>query len=66
MGVGVIATRRRAGRGRLPDPAEPPSGTRCERRIREDVRDGAYVMVFSCLASTATVVTFVLFVRLAG
>lgn len=66
MGVGVAATRRQVGGGRLPDPAEPPSGLPSERRIREDVRDGAYVMLFSCGASTATALTFVLLVRLAG
>ena len=36
------------------------------RRIREDVRDGVYVMAFSCLASTATAVLFVALTRLAG
>jgi len=36
------------------------------RRIRHDVRDGAYVMVFSCLASSVTAVALVLLLRLAG
>ena len=66
MGVGVVATRRRVGGGRLPDPAEPPSGIPSDQRIREDVRDGLYVMLFSCGASTATALSFVLLVRLAG
>ncbi len=65
MGVGVV-THRRVGGGRLPDPAAPSSGIPSERRIREDVRDGAYVMLFSCVASTATAASFVLLVRLAG
>ncbi|MBA2640535.1 MAG: hypothetical protein H0U77_11260 [Nocardioidaceae bacterium] len=52
--------------GRLPAAAEPPDGTRLERRIRDDVRDGAYVMAFSCVASTATALTVVLLARLAG
>ncbi|MDQ3663251.1 MAG: hypothetical protein M3353_01130 [Actinomycetota bacterium] len=36
------------------------------RRIREDLRDGAYVMAFSCLASTSVAVLFVGLTRLAG
>ncbi len=36
------------------------------RRIREDVRDGALVMAFSCVASTATALALLLFVRLVG
>lgn len=36
------------------------------RRIREDVRDGALVMAFSCAASTCTALVVLLLVRLAG
>ncbi|CAN5836307.1 hypothetical protein BH20ACT6_BH20ACT6_15860 [soil metagenome] len=36
------------------------------RRIREDVRDGALVMAFSCVASTGAAMALLLFVRLAG
>lgn len=36
------------------------------RRIREDLRDGVYVMAFSCLASTSVAVLFLGLVRLAG
>jgi len=36
------------------------------RRIREEVRDGVYVMVFSCVASTATAGTLVLLTRWVG
>ncbi len=36
------------------------------RRIREDLRDGVYVMAFSCLASTVTALAIVAFARLAG
>ncbi len=41
--------------GRLPEAAEPPGGLEPSgRRIRDDARDGVYVMAFSLLASTAT------------
>lgn len=36
------------------------------RRIREEMRDGMYVMAFSCAASTLTAVVVVLVTRLAG
>ena len=36
------------------------------RRIREDVRDGLYVMVFSCAASTLTALGLLALTRLAG
>ncbi len=36
------------------------------RRIREDLRDGVYVMAFSCLASTSVAVLFVGLTRLAS
>ncbi len=36
------------------------------RRIREDLRDGVYVMAFSCVASTVTALAIVAFARLAG
>ncbi|MBA2739787.1 MAG: hypothetical protein H0U47_09035 [Nocardioidaceae bacterium] len=36
------------------------------RRIREDVRDGALVMAFSCAASTGTTLALLLVLRLAG
>lgn len=52
--------------GRLPEAAEPPGGQREGRRIRDDARDGVYVMVFSLLASTATTLALVLVARLAG
>ncbi len=64
MGTGA-ATRRQVGGGRLPDPSEPSRGT-SQRRIREDARDGAYVMLFTGLASTVTALSFVLLARLAG
>ena len=36
------------------------------RRIREEMRDGMYVMAFSCAASTLTAVVLVLLTRLVG
>ena len=36
------------------------------RRIRDEVRDGVYVMAFSCLASIVTAGGLVLVTRLAG
>lgn len=76
MVVGVRTTRRadpsgrpvrpHAGGQRLPEPAEPPGGLVAGRRIRDDVRDGAYVMAFTAVASTGTAVLIVLLSRLAG
>ena len=54
------------GGGRLPEAAEPPGGQVQGRRIREDARDGMFVMAFSLLASTSTVLTVVLLIKLAG
>lgn len=36
------------------------------RRVREEVRDGVYVMVFSCAASTVTAIAVLVVTRLAG
>ena len=36
------------------------------RRVREEVRDGVYVMVFSCAASTVTAMALLVVTRLAG
>ena len=52
--------------GRLPAAAEPPGGLEPGRRIRDDARDGVYVMAFSLLASSGTVLTLVLLTKLAG
>ena len=68
MVVGELRDRRVFGRGggRLPEAAEPPGGQVEGRRIRDDARDGVYVMAFSLLASTTTVLTVVLATKLAG
>lgn len=70
--------RRHVGGQRLPEPAHPPGASDAhehgidggagvaDRRIRDDVRDGAYVMAFTALASTATAVALVALSRLAG
>ena len=46
--------------------ASPSRDTPSQRRIREDVRDGAMVMAFSGVASTAVAMALLLLVRLAG
>ena len=48
------------------DVADERAAEQPARRIREDLRDGAYVMAFSCLASTSVAVLFVGLTRLAG
>jgi len=53
-------------RGRLPDAADPPGGSTDGRRIRDDARDGLYVMAFSLLASVSTTFGVVLLTKLAG
>jgi len=52
--------------GRLPEAAEPPGGLEEGRRIRDDARDGVYVMAFSLFASTSVALTVVLLTKLAG
>lgn len=68
MVVGVLREGRAAigGGGRLPEASEPPGGRAEGRRIRDDARDGIYVMAFSLLASTSTTLTVVLLTKLAG
>ncbi|MDF2966775.1 MAG: hypothetical protein K0Q93_553 [Nocardioidaceae bacterium] len=51
---------------RLPEPADPPGGSTDGRRIRDDARDGLYVMAFSLAASTSTVLGVVLLTKLGG
>jgi hypothetical protein len=68
MVVGELSGRRAtvgAG-GRLPEASEPPGGRAEGRRIRDDARDGVYVMAFSLLASTVTTLTVVLLTKLVG
>ncbi len=48
------------------DRAAEASAADGARRVREDLRDGVYVMAFSCLASTSVAVLFVGLTRLAG
>ena len=55
-----------AARGRLPAAAEPPVAVEHATALRDDVRDGVYVMAFSLLASTGTALTLVLLTKLAG
>lgn len=43
-----------------------PPDAQPQRRIREDVRDGVYVMAFSCVASTVTALGLLALTRLAG
>ena len=46
-------------------PSRPAASTE-GRRIRDDARDGVYVMAFSLFASTSVALTVVLLTKLAG